>query len=35
MKALKMDNIVQIFIKAVNFIKSEGLNHHQFQVFLK
>ena len=29
-KALKMDNVVQIIIKAVNFMKSKGLNHCQF-----
>jgi len=26
----KMDNVVQIIIKAMNFIKSKELNHHQF-----
>ena len=34
-KALKLDNVMQIIIKAVNFMKSEGLNHHQFQELLK
>jgi len=34
-KALKLDNVMQIIIKAVNFMKSEGLNHHQFQEFIK
>ena len=28
-KALKMDNVMQIVIKAVNFMKSKGLNHLQ------
>ena len=30
-----MDYVMQIIIKTVNFIKSKGLNHHQFQEFLK
>ena len=30
-KALEIDSIMQIVIKAVNFIKSKGLNHHKFQ----
>lgn len=34
-KALKMDNVMQIVIKCVNFIRSRGLNHRQFQEFLK
>ncbi|XP_063814316.1 general transcription factor II-I repeat domain-containing protein 2-like [Pseudophryne corroboree] len=34
-KALKMANVMQIVIKAVNFIRSKGLNHRQFQEFLK
>jgi len=34
-KALKMDNVTQIIIKAVNSIKSKGLNHHHFREFLK
>ena len=33
-KALKLDDVVQI-IKAVNFSKSRGLNHHQFYKFIK
>lgn len=34
MEAFKIDN-VQIVIKAMNFMKSKGLNFHQFQDFLK
>jgi hypothetical protein len=34
-KALKMDYVMQIIIKAVNFIRSIGLNHRQFKEFLK
>ena len=34
-KALKMVNIMQIIIKTINFIKAKGLNHRQFQEFLK
>jgi hypothetical protein len=34
-KALKMDNIMQIFIKCVKFIRARGLNHRQFQDYLK
>ncbi|XP_075053814.1 general transcription factor II-I repeat domain-containing protein 2-like [Mixophyes fleayi] len=34
-KALKIANVMQIVIKAVNFIRSKGLNHRQFQEFLK
>ena len=33
-KALKMDNVMQIIIKTVNFISVKGLNHWQFQEFL-
>ena len=33
-KALKMDNVMQIIIKTVNFISVKGLNHCQFQEFL-
>ena len=29
-KALKMVNVIQINIKAANFVKSKQLNHHQF-----
>ena len=34
-KALKMDNVMQLIIKTVNFIRGKGLNHRQFQEFLK
>ena len=34
-KALKVDNVMQIIIKMVNFIRAKGSNHHQFQEFLK
>uniref|UniRef100_A0ABM5FVD0 General transcription factor II-I repeat domain-containing protein 2A-like n=1 Tax=Pogona vitticeps TaxID=103695 RepID=A0ABM5FVD0_9SAUR len=34
-KALNMANVMQVVIKAVNFIMSKGLNHCQFQEFLK
>jgi len=34
-KALKMDYVMQIIIKALNFMKSNGLDHHQFQESLK
>ena len=34
-QALKMDNVMQIIIKTVNFLKAKGLSHHQFQEFLK
>ena len=34
-KALKVDNIMQIIIKTVNFLRVKRLNHRQFQEFLK
>jgi len=34
-KALKMDNIMQIVIKCVTFIRARRLNHRQFQDYLK
>ena len=34
-KALKVDSVMQIIIKTVNFIRAKGLNHHQFQESLK
>lgn len=30
-----MNNVMQIVIKAVNFVRAKGLNHCQFQEFLK
>ncbi|XP_063989608.1 general transcription factor II-I repeat domain-containing protein 2-like [Diachasmimorpha longicaudata] len=34
-KSLKMDHVMKVVVKIVNFIKSKGLNHRQFQEFLK
>ena len=34
-KVLKMDNVMQITIKAVNFTMSRGWNHLQFQEYLE
>jgi hypothetical protein len=33
-KSLKMDHVMKVVVKTVNFIKSNGLNHRQFQEFL-
>jgi len=32
---LKLDNVMDIVVKCVNFIKSSGLNHRQFKTFLE
>lgn len=29
------NHVMKVFVKTVNFIKSRGLNQHQFQEFLK
>ena len=34
-KSLKMDNVMQIIIKTLNSVRAKGLNHRQFQEFLK
>ena len=34
-KALKIDNILQVMIKVMNFLASKGLSNFQFQEFLK
>ena len=34
-QALKMDNVMQIIIKTVNFLRARGLNHRPFQEFLE
>ncbi|XP_023228312.1 general transcription factor II-I repeat domain-containing protein 2-like [Centruroides sculpturatus] len=33
--SLKMDHVMKVVFKIANFIKSNGLNHRQFQEFLK
>ena len=33
-KALKMDHVMSIITRAVNFIRAKGLNHRQFKAFL-
>ncbi|XP_017794537.1 PREDICTED: general transcription factor II-I repeat domain-containing protein 2B-like [Habropoda laboriosa] len=34
-KSLKMDHVMKVVVKIEIFIKSNGLNHRQFQIFLK
>lgn len=34
-KVLKMENVLGVVIKTINFIRAKGLNHRQFQEFLK
>ena len=33
-KSLKMDNVMHVVIQTVNFIRSKGLNHRQFEALL-
>jgi len=34
-KVLKMENVTQVVIQTINYIRSKGLQHRQFQEFLK
>ena len=33
-KSLKMQNVVSVVVKTVNFVRARGLNHRQFQHLL-
>lgn len=34
-KALKMEHVMSVITRAVNFIRAKGLNHRQFKSFLE
>lgn len=33
-KSLKMDHVMEVVVRTVNFIRTRGLNHHQFDSLL-
>ena len=33
-KSLKMDHVMQVVVRTVNFVRARGLNHRQLTVFL-